>query len=227
MMLSFDEVLSTTKAVRQRLDLQRPVARELILECCELANYAPSSRNTQPWRFVFVDDADRRARIAELYAAVWDMIAGPMYENELAGCSTEMDRARIERMLRSSRYLRNHLAEVPVILFPLMEERAEALQGAIAQSLKWGSVVPAAWSFMLAARSRGLGTSWTSLHLVKEQEMAEIIGVNHEQYTQLAMIPIGYSIGIGFKKPPRRDVSELVHWNEMVQETKSTNVRMI
>lgn len=140
-MLSFDEVLSTTKAVRQRLDLTRPLPREVVLECCELANYAPSSRNTQPWSFVFVEDAAKKAQVAQLYAAVW--------------------------------------------------------------------------SFMLAARSRGIGTSWTSLHLIKEQEMAEVIGVDAQQYTQLALIPIAYSVGTDFKKPPRRDLGQAVFFNGM------------
>lgn len=213
--LSFDAVLSTTKAVRRRLDLDRAVPREVIVDCVALANFAPSSRNTQPWHFVFIDDADRRARVASLYAEVWDDIAAPMYERELDNAFTEEDRAAVARMRHSSRYLRDHLAEVPVILFPVLEGRAEEFGNALLQSLKWGSVVPAIWSFMLAARSRGLGTSWTSLHLAREQDMARIIGVDYHRYTQVAMIPVGYTLGTQFRPPPRRAVGEAVHWNGM------------
>lgn len=215
MNLSFDEVLSTTKAVRQRLDLERPVSREVILECCELANHAPSSRNTQPWSFVFVDAAEKRTQVAEIYAIVWDEHASPMYENEISNATSQPQKASAERMYNSSRYLRDHLADVPVILFPVMDGRAETLVDALGQSIKWGSAIPATWSFMLAARSRGLGTCWTSLHLIEEKEMADVIGVDPERFTQLAMIPMAYTLGTDFKKPPRRDVSEAVHWNQM------------
>lgn len=215
MNLSFDEVLSTTKAVRQRLDLERPVSREVILECCELANYAPSSRNAQAWSFVFVDALEKRAQVAELYATVWDEHASPMYENEISSAASPAQKVNAERMFKSSRYLRDHLADVPVILFPVLEGRAETFVDAMWQSLKWGSAIPATWSFMLAARSRGLGTCWTSLHLAVEKEMADVIGVDAEHFTQLAMIPVAYTLGTDFKKPPRRDVSEALHWNQM------------
>ncbi len=115
-------------------------------------------------------------------------------------------------MRKSSEYLRDRLGEVPVILFPVMEGRVENLP-AIQQSLKWGSAVPAIWSFMLAARSRGLGTSWTSLHLTREKEMAEIIELPFDELTQIALIPLAYTVGTDFKSPPRRNIDDAIHWN--------------
>jgi nitroreductase len=205
-----DELLTTTRAVRRRLDLTRPVPRELVEECLEVAVQAPTGSNLQGWHWVVVDDAEKRRGLAELY--------GPSFDDYAATRSPRFDpgdpRAQRRReVARSAVYLRQHLHEVPVLLIPCIEGRPPTGGGALAQAGWWGSILPAVWSFMLAARARGLGTSWTTLHLRFEHEAAELLGIDDTRYTQAGLIPVAYTIGTDFKPAARADWRQLVHWN--------------
>jgi nitroreductase len=206
--LTPDELLTTTRAVRKRLDLQRPVERDVIEECIEIALQAPSGSNRQAWQWIPVDDADTKVRIAELYRQVFDS-----YEPRSGGYVEGDTRAeRRAAVTASSIHLRDHLHEVPVLLVVYQEGRIEDLPLGSHPGF-WGSVVPAVWSFMLALRARGLGSTWTTMTCRREQEMGEVLGVRHEDYTQVGMFPVGYTLGTDFKPAPRLDPSSVIHWN--------------
>ena len=173
--LSLDELLTTTRAVRKRLDLARPVEPEVIRECLELALQAPTPGDTQNWHFVVVTDASQREALAALYrkgAASMEHYA----LQEIAAAANEQAAAKIARRFDSARYLAENLHEVPVHVIPCIQERAERLSGT-EQAVLWGAILPATWSFMLAARSRGLGTSLTGIHLDFEREAADVLGI--------------------------------------------------
>ena len=206
--LTADQVLTTTRSVRKRLDLARPVPREVILECLQVALQAPTGSNSQGWQWMFVEDAAKKKAIADLYGKNFDAYTAQSRtwpEGDLR--ATQRDRVR-----GSAEYLREHFHEVPVLLIPLIEGRldgASAFQGASA----WGSILPAVWSFMLAARSRGLGTAWTTLHLGYEAEAAEILGIP-STVSQVALIPLAFYTGDTFKPGDRRPVEEITYFNE-------------
>jgi nitroreductase len=206
--LSPDELLTTTRAVRKRLDLDRPVERALIEECISIALQAPSGSNRQAWQWVAVDDADTKVRLAEQYRAVFDS-----YQPRSSGYAEGDTRAdRSSAVTASSIHLRDHLHEVPVLMVVYQEGRIEQLPLGSHPGF-WGSVVPAIWSFMLALRARGLGSTWTTMTCRREPEVAGVLGVNHEEYTQIGMFPVAYTIGTDFKPAPRLDPSSVIHWN--------------
>ncbi len=207
--LTPDELLTTTRAVRKRLDLGRPVGREVIEECIEIALQAPSGSNRQAWQWMPVDDADTKVRIAELYRQVFDS-----YEPRSSGYAEGDTRAeRRAAVTSSSIHLRDHLHEVPVLLVVYQEGRIEELPLGSHPGF-WGSVVPAVWSFMLALRARGLGSTWTTMTCRREKEMAEVLGVRHDDYTQVGLFPVAYTLGTDFKPAPRLDPSSVIHWNQ-------------
>ncbi|MGV3759958.1 MAG: nitroreductase family protein [Actinomycetota bacterium] len=208
--LTPDELLSTTRAVRKRLDLSRPVEPELIRECIELAAQAPTGSNAQGWHFVVVTDPEKRRKLGEWYRQGFEM----MYADPEAAVAAlpQDDRAFVDatrRVISSAQYLAEHMGEVPVHVIPVIQGRTDngpvALQAAI-----WGSLLPAAWSFMLAARSRGLGTCWTTLHLIQEQAAAELLGLP-DHVMQGALIPVAHTLGTDFKPGPRRDLDAIIH----------------
>lgn len=209
--LGLDELLTTTRSVRRRLDLSRPVARELIEECLEVAVQAPTGSNLQGWHWVVVDDADKRRGLAELYGPSFDDYAqeGRKTKFEIG----DPRKARGGHVAKSAVYLRQHLHEVPVLLVPCIEGRPPSGRDTMAQAGLWGSILPAVWSFMLAARARGLGTTWTTLHLRSEHEAAQLLGIDDTRYTQAGLVPVAHSIGTDFKPASRLDWRQLVHWN--------------
>ena len=205
-----DQLLSTTRAVRKRLDLDRPVEPEVIRQCIEVAGQAPTASNSQGWHFVVVTDPARRRALAELYREGFDLFYGDP-EAALAGMpQDDPDYLTTQRrVIDSARYLADHLAEVPVHLIPCVEGRYE--EGPVAlHAATWGSLLPAVWSFCLAARARGLGTCWTTLHLIKEREAAELLGLP-DNIMQGALIPVAYTRGTDFKPGPRRDLDRVIH----------------
>jgi nitroreductase len=210
--LGVDDVLTTTRAVRRRLDLARPVARELLLECLALALQAPSGGNDQGWHFVVVDDAARRAAVADVFrTAAVEYATRPKAEGSRRRTLTDDERAARRRVMSSAGYLFEHLHEVPVLVIPCVDGRFDGAP-LVDQATAFGSVLPAVWSFMLAARSRGLGTSWTTAHLVREAEVAEILGIP-DDVTQVALVPVAHTVGDGFRPAPRRPVDDVVHWD--------------
>ena len=198
--LTPDQLLSTTRAVRKRLDLTRPVERELLQECLALAFQAPTGGNLQGWHFVLVTEAARKQALAELYRKAKS-------ENDPASTPPEH-----QRTMDASAYLAQHLHEVPVLVIPCLQGRVEDMPF-MQQAVMWGSVLPATWSFMLAARARGLGTAWTSLHLAYEREAAAVLGIPYEQVMQVALIPVAHTIGTDFKPGPRIPADQQVHWD--------------
>jgi nitroreductase len=114
-------------------------------------------------------------------------------------------------MRASAQYLADHMHEAPVLVIPCIRGRTDGLPAA-SQAGVWGSIIPATWSFMLAARARGLGTAWTTLHLGGEREAAEVLGIPYDEVMQVAMIPVAYTRGTDFHPGPRRPLEEMVHW---------------
>jgi len=212
--LSFDEVLTTTRAVRKRLDLTRSVEPEVIRECLELALQAPTPGGMQNWHFLVVTDPSQREALAALYRQSARSPGGQedILQQMIAAAASEKEAADRTRKAAPARYLTEHLHEVPVHVIPCIEGRSENLP-VIQQAGLWGSIIPATWSFMLAARSRGLGTSLTSYHLFFEREAAEVLSIPYEQIMQTALIPVAYTIGDTFKPAVRKPLDKVLHWN--------------
>ncbi len=212
--LTADQVLTTTRAVRKRLDLEKPVEPEVIRECIDIALQGPTGGNTQGWRFLVVYDADKRAALAELYRRGWaryKTAPGSVFDlsdREAPGPS----RQQFVRVARSADYLADNLEKVPVHVIPCIKSRVEdAAASSAALASIYGSIMPATWSFMLAARDRGLGTCMTTVHLLYEREAAELLGIPYEEVTQVALIPTAYSIGTDFKPAQRRALDEIMY----------------
>lgn len=203
--LTADEVLTTTRAVRKRLDFSRPVEREVLRECLEVAVQAPSASNRQNWHFIFVTEPDKRSALADIYQRGAE-ISYASRENEDLALSEERRRVR-----ESSRYLIEHMAEAPVLFIPCIEGRTDDA-GIERQAAQWGTVIPAMWSFMLAARNRGLGTCLTTMHLHLEREAAEVLGIPYEEVMQVGLIPVAYTRGTDFKLAKRQPLDTVLHW---------------
>jgi nitroreductase len=197
--LTPDELLSTTRAVRKRLDFGRPVERALLDECLALAQQAPNASNSEPWRFVVVTEPDTKVKLAECYATGWAAYRKAIDERPGGGESP---------VLSSAQYLADRFHEVPVMVLPCLIPRADTGPAA-SQAGQYGSVIQAAWSFQLAARARGLGTCWTTLHLQRERDAAEVLGIPYARVQQIALITLGYTLGTDFK-PGRRVALERV-----------------
>ena len=216
--LTNDELLSTTRAVRKRLDLDREVPREVLTECVELAVQAPTGSNAQGWQFMFVTDAAKRRRIGELYAQAYEIYRQmPVAIHKLHGeSSDDALKSSQQRSASSADYLAEIMGRVPVLFIPCVAGRMDAPESSnlLAQAATYGSIIPAAWNFMLAARARGIGTAWTTLHVMHEQEIAELLGIPYDSYTQVALIPVAYTKGTQFKKAYRPPVSEVMHFDQ-------------
>jgi nitroreductase len=198
-----DHLLTTTRSVRKRLDLTRPVEREVIERCLEIAIQAPSSSDRQRWHFVVITDPALRLGLAELYRK--------SFNSYLASAPTGGPGAPREALRNSSIYLAEHFHEAPALVLFCYEGRAEQA-GLAAQAGLYGSILPAAWSFMLALRARGVGSAWTTLHLRYEQEAAQLLGLP-PKITQAALIPIAYYTGDDFKPARRTPARERTYWN--------------
>ena len=205
--LSAAEVLTTTRAVRRRLDLTRPVPRRLVEECVEVAMQAPSGSNRQDYGFVCISDPQLRTAIAELYE-----------RSHLNAVKTLVDYEQGDvrgpaqgRLQSAGGYLRDHLAEVPWLVIATIRRKPSAEADNRELASLYGSVMPAFWSFMLAARARRLGTCFTTRHLTYERETAEFLGIPFDEVTQVGMTPLAYFTGAGFKPATRIPVEEIFH----------------
>ena len=197
-----DALLSTTRAVRKRLDLEREVPDDVLLECLQLAVQAPTGSNQQGWRWMVIRDAEKKQALADLYNE-----AGGEY---LAAAAEQADQASQQgRVIDSANFLAQNMGKVPVLLIPLIIGRLPDNSSNAAAGLM-GSIMPAMWSFQLALRSRGLGSCLTTLHLAKEQEAAEILGIP-DHMTQAGLIPVAYTKGTDFKPAKRADVAEITY----------------
>ncbi len=200
-----DHLLTTTRAVRKRLDLDRPVEPEVVEECLRLAIQAPTGGNSQGWRWIVVTDPATRLALADLYRKVW----GP-YIAASRVAAPDSD-AQQERVMDSASYLAEHLHEVPVFVIPCIYGGLGNGQLVDTAGL-FGSIYPAVWSFQLALRSRGLGSAFTTLHLPFADRAAELLGIP-DGVLQTALIPVAYYRGEDFQPAHRRPVEEITYWN--------------
>ena len=206
-------MLATTRSVRKRLDLTRDVPAEVMNECLEFALQAPTGSLRQDWHFVVSNDREQCRQVGEVYKRVWLGLVNDDYRQRvLAAESDPMARRDWTAMMDSARYLAEHFPDVPAILVPCIDGRLDGAPAQV-QALKWGSVIQAAWSFMLAGRARGLGTCWTTVHLSAEQEVADILGIPFDTVQQVALIPVAYTIGTDFKPGRRKPLNNFVHWD--------------
>jgi len=215
--LTADELLTTTRSVRRRLDLDRPVPAGLLRECVDIALQAPTGGNSQTAHFMVVMDEARRAGLADLYRRSWAgyrKAPGSVYDRharEPAGPR----RDQMQRVAESADFLVDNLHRVPVHVIPCIESRlGQAPPGPFANIVHasgYGSIIPAAWSFMLAARARGLASAWTTAHLAFEKEAAELLGIPYDGVTQVALLPTAYAQGTSFRRALRRPVDEVLH----------------
>ena len=204
-----DELLSTTRAVRKRLDLTRPVPRDVILDCIRLSQQAPTGSNQQTWRWLVVTDAAKRRALADLYRAT-----AADYFPKVRDRARERGETQTAKVYVSAQYLADHLHEAPVHVIPCLLGRPP--EGpAVRVGGFFASIYPAVWSFNLALRARGLGTALTTLHLFREAEAAKILGIP-DDVTQAALLPVAYTIGDTFnpaKRPPPETITFFDTWD--------------
>ena len=203
-----DRLLSTTRSVRKRLDFERAVAPEVLEECLEIALQAPTGSNSQGWHFLIVTDRAQKSALSDLYrsasAKYADVPQVPRFEPD------DPRAAQMRGILSSALYLNERLHEVPVMVIPCIEGRWDELS-VFHQAGAYGSIFPAVWSFMLALRARGVGSSLTTMHLMYEEEAAAILGIP-EEVTQVALLPIAYFTGDTFKAAGRIPAAERTYW---------------
>ena len=208
--LSADDVLTTTRSVRKRLDFERPVEREAVEECFEIALQAPTGSNRQGWQFVIIEDDDLKQPIAEIYAANFRQYATmplPRYEKD------DTRRQHQRAVVDSATYLADNFHRAPLMMIPCIEGRLDNVDAMVGASV-WGSLLPAVWSFMLALRERALGSAWTTLHMLNdgEKQVADLLGIPFDRYSQGGLLPIAYTNGTDFKPAARQPLREVLHW---------------
>jgi nitroreductase len=199
-----DRLLTTTKQVRRRLDLSKPVPLDLVLDCIDIANHAPMGGNLERNRWLLVDDPATKTEIGRIYAEV-----GTPY---LARNESVAADDRTAKVIDSARFLVDRLADVPLLVIAMRLDRVPDGAPVADQAGYYGSVTPGVWSFQLAARARGLGSAWTTFHLVHEQEVAELLGIP-ATVTQVALLPVAFYTGGDFVPAPRRPAREITYLN--------------
>jgi nitroreductase len=211
--LTPDQLLTTTRAVRKRLDFGRPVPDDLVRECVATAFQSPSGSNNPTMQFVVVRDEAKRRAIGDVYRqcfAAYKSMDG-VYAGSIEKGSDQAN-AQQQRVASSADYLGEHMGEAPVLVIACTTGRTDGQPGMMAASIL-GNVLPAMWSFMLAARVRGLGTCWTTLHLMQEQAIADIVGIPFEAVQQVCLSPLAYTQGTDFKPAVRPDPETIIHWD--------------
>lgn len=196
--VSVDAALTTTRAVRKRLDVERAVDTDLLMECIDIAEQAPSGGNQGSRRWIVVTDPEVKAKIAELYMATGGefMVSA---RDRIAGTGHPQ-----ERVMESAAHLAEHLAEVPAIVIPTII----GVHDGSGRPGLFDSVIQSVWSFCVALRARGLGTAWTTAILGKQAELVELLGIPADN-TPIAMIPVAWTKGTGFKRAPRYPAREI------------------
>jgi nitroreductase len=202
-----DRLLTTTRSVRKRLDLGRPVERDLIVDCLRIATYAPNASNRQEWRWVVVTDPHKRRAVAAEYQRILLPISAEL--------RAERERAHDAQGLRlgaSVTYLAEHLAEVPVLVVPCFQYDVSAAPDLAWTARMFASVYPAVWSFQLALRSRGLGSTLTTAHLLDPSGVAEVLGVP-PGWAQTCLLPVAHTLGGDFGRATRAPVEDVIGWD--------------
>jgi nitroreductase len=219
--LTNDQLLSSTRAVRKRLDLGREVPLDVLKECLNVAIQAPTGSNAQSWQFMLITDPEKKAKIGEFYRQAYEVYKTlPMSIHHLNQSTGDNDMTASQgRSASSADFLGENMGKVPAMLIPMVAGRTdlpvpEGMPAIVGQASQMGSIIPAAWSFMLAARARGIGTAWSTLHLFYEREIAELLGVPYDDFMQIALIPIGYTVGTEFKPAYRPPLETVMHVNK-------------
>jgi nitroreductase len=206
-----DELLSTTRAVRKRLDFTKPVPDDLIRECVAMALQAPSGGNVIAMRFVVIRDPQMIAAVAGVYAQCWDIYTTmPNFAGARKLPSPERQ-AQQDRVVDSATYLSENMGKSPALVIGCTPGRLDGVPGRQAAS-SLANVLPAMWSFMLAARARGLGTAWTTIHLMMEEAVADIINIDFAAVQQVCLTPLAYTKGTDFKPAGRPDPDKVIDW---------------
>jgi nitroreductase len=211
--LTPDQLLHTTRAVRKRLDFSRPVEDDVIRDCVAAAMQAPSGSNNMTMRFVVVKDAAKRAAIGDIYRQCFDIyktLPGVYAGSIEKDTAAEQDQQR--RVVDSALYLADHMGEAPALVIACTAGRLDAAPAMMAVS-SMGNLLPGTWSFMLAARARGLGTAWTTVGLMMEQAIADVVGIPFAEVQQACLTPLAYTIGTDFKPAMRPDPDTIIHWD--------------
>ncbi len=213
--MTVDEVLTTTRSVRKRLDFERPVPREVIEECLEIAVQAPTGSNRQPWSFLVLTDPEPKRIAGDAYRKGFQTYATQIVPKLPAFPADDPRTHQAAAVTESAIYLAQRMHEAPVLVIPCIEGKLDRAPLAEAAA-QWGTIAPAIWSFMLALRSRGLGSSWTTVHLLHEREVSQALGIP-EEISQAALIPVAYTKGTDFKKAGRIPARQLTSWNRWGQ----------
>jgi nitroreductase len=206
--IASDELLTMTRTVRRRFDLHRAVDPRVVEECLKIAFQAPNGSNEQDVGWVIVEDAATRRELARLYREGLDELMARPQSNR----GPDHDPRDHEKMVRSFMSLVDNLADVPIHVVPAIGPRYGSTT-TFEQASRWGSILPAVWSLMLALRSRGLGAAWTTLHLFREEEAAKLLSIPYPTYSQAGLFPVGHTIGETFRRADRRRCEERVFWN--------------
>lgn len=208
-----DELLTTTRAVRRRLDMDRPVPDELVRECVEIAMQSPSGSNHMSMEFVVVRDAARRRALGDLYRQCYEMYRNlPGVYIRTIDKGDDASNAQQQRSADSADYLGEHMGDAPVLVVACTRGRTDGMPAMVTSS-RMGNVLPAMWSFMLAARARGLGTCWTTVHLFMEQQAAELLGIPFDEVQQVCMTPLAFTKGTDFRPADRPPADSIIHWD--------------
>jgi len=210
--LTPDELLTTTRSVRKRLDFDRPVERSIVEQCIKIALQAPNGGNLNSWRWIAIDDPGLIRQIAEIYNAGLDDYIATFGEAGYPGAHVP----GADRIATSTQHLRDNFQRCPVLLLPLIAGRTDGGDtgaNVFYQASQWGSLLQAVWSFMLALRARGLGSAWTTGHLWRERELADLLGIPYPIYMQTGLFPVAYTLGTDFKAAQRRPLDEVLAWN--------------
>ncbi len=207
--LTADQVLTTTRSVRKRLDFDKPVSREVLMECLNIALQAPTGSNAQGWQWMFIEDPAKKKALADIYRAT-----GTPYLDLPKPVRGDIRDGQMDAVVSSAKYLNENMEKAPVMMIPLLEGRPEGADAGMQASF-WGSLLPAVWSFMLALRERGIGTAWTTLHLIGdgEKQAADLLDIPYQHYTQGGLFPIAYTKGTEFKPAKRLPAEKLTHWD--------------
>ena len=212
--LDADQLLTTTRAVRKRLDFDRPVEDALIRECVEVAMQSPSGSNNMTMQFVVVKDEAKRRAVGDIYRQCYDIYRSldGIYIGSIDK-GGESENAQQKRSADSADFLADRMGDAPaLVLACTVGARVEGAPAMMVASLM-GNVLPAMWSFMLAARARGLGTAWTTVHLMMEQQVADVLGIPFESVQQVCLSPLAHTIGTEFKPASRPAPDSIIHWD--------------
>jgi nitroreductase len=209
--LTADELLTTTRSVRKRLDFDKLVERAVVEECLEIALQAPTGSNRQGWHWVVVEDQAKKDAIAAIYKANFDIYRAMPSAVYQAG---DTRRDRQPKVIDSATYLSENFQRAPLMVIPCIWGRVDGADSATSAGF-WGSLLPAVWSFMLALRERGLGSAWTTLHMPNggDRRVADLLGLPFDKVAQAGLFPIAYTIGTDFKPAKREPLADVLHWD--------------